>query len=360
MGSDQGFQRVVGRRGQNTQHRQGSANRENTTVLVTICADGSTVTPVAVFKAKNFQSSWNDDNPAGIAFTHSESGWSNGEIAVSWFGMFERETRAKADDGRALRVIFMDGHSSHYTPELLEEAKRCNVKIIGYPPHCTHALQGLDVVCFGRMKVCWKQELHEFELTHERGVNKNEFAAVWGRAFIQAFTVDNVKMAFAATGIWPYNPEAIHTEQTKPSDATSLEHALPIDPSSPVKAVLRAFHTYQPTAAQLDLGTYEPATKTKRPSAIHDDSIAQHRSILPVNPICSESSVDTAPEKMRLLTSELAQTKSGAFLMAKSEPVMAQHLLQLSPPSADHPHPDPDVLPTPDWSLLETHPSTYE
>ncbi|KAF9524941.1 hypothetical protein CPB83DRAFT_725609, partial [Crepidotus variabilis] len=43
--SHQGVERVVGRRGTKTQHKTGSANRENVTVLVTICADGTALDP---------------------------------------------------------------------------------------------------------------------------------------------------------------------------------------------------------------------------------------------------------------------------------------------------------------------------
>ena len=74
---------------------------------------------------------------------------------------FDAQTRDKAE-GRT-RVLLLDGHSSHYTPELLEYARDQNIMILGYPPHCTHALQGLDVVCFARMKEAWKQVINEFE-----------------------------------------------------------------------------------------------------------------------------------------------------------------------------------------------------
>jgi hypothetical protein len=60
--SDQGTQHVLGSRGTKTQHKQGSANRENVTVLVTVCADGTTVKPCVVFKGKKFQKAWCQDN----------------------------------------------------------------------------------------------------------------------------------------------------------------------------------------------------------------------------------------------------------------------------------------------------------
>ena len=36
--------------------------------------------------------------------------------------------------------------------EFIQYARDNNIIVLGYPPHCTHALQGLDVVCFVKMK----------------------------------------------------------------------------------------------------------------------------------------------------------------------------------------------------------------
>jgi hypothetical protein len=79
------------------------------------------------------------------------NGWTDGELAAQWIVRdFDRQTRDKA--AGETRVLLLDGHSSHHTPELLAFARENNIIILGYPPHCTHALQGLDVVCFTRMK----------------------------------------------------------------------------------------------------------------------------------------------------------------------------------------------------------------
>jgi hypothetical protein len=56
--SDQGTQRVVGGRGVKTQHKQGGADRENVTALVTICADGTVLRPMIIYKGKNFMKKW--------------------------------------------------------------------------------------------------------------------------------------------------------------------------------------------------------------------------------------------------------------------------------------------------------------
>ena len=95
---------------------------------------------------------------------------------------FDPQTKEKAD-GRT-RVLLMDGHSSHYTLELLEYAIANNIVILGYPPHCTHVLQGLDVVCFTKMKTEFHNEIRAFEDLHKRKVSKGDFTGVFGRAFL--------------------------------------------------------------------------------------------------------------------------------------------------------------------------------
>ena len=62
--SDQGTQRVVTARGQKTQHKSGSASRENVTALVTICADGTALKPTIIFKGKRFMAAWGQNNVA--------------------------------------------------------------------------------------------------------------------------------------------------------------------------------------------------------------------------------------------------------------------------------------------------------
>lgn len=113
-------------------------------VLVTICADGTALPPTIV------------------RFAGSENGWTNSQIALNWLVKnFDPATREKAA-GRT-RVVFLDGHSSHFSLELLRKAQELNIKLIAYPAHCTHVLQGLDVVCFAKLKRELAGEIHTLE-----------------------------------------------------------------------------------------------------------------------------------------------------------------------------------------------------
>jgi len=51
----------VGHKG--PQYKQTAGTRENTTVLVTICADGTSVPPAVIFKGAAYKVSWADNNP---------------------------------------------------------------------------------------------------------------------------------------------------------------------------------------------------------------------------------------------------------------------------------------------------------
>jgi len=178
--------------------------------------------------------------------TVSENRWTDNEIACQWIKTeFDPLMCAKANG--EIQVLLMDGRSSHFTPDVIEFAMEHNIVILGYPPHCTHALQGLDVVCFARMKVEMKRSVAQFEDENQCVVGKEDFGLVFGRAFFIAFTIDTVKAAFDATGIFPFNPGVIHPEQLVPAEATSIKGSFTLMQMSPIRAIMTTFRTYQPT-----------------------------------------------------------------------------------------------------------------
>ncbi len=55
---------VIGAAGQKQQHKQHDGDREIVTVLETVCADGTVLRPVVVFKGVNLLKKWGEDNPS--------------------------------------------------------------------------------------------------------------------------------------------------------------------------------------------------------------------------------------------------------------------------------------------------------
>lgn len=61
-------ERVIGGRRKGPQYQQTGGNRENTTVIVTVCADGSATSPAVIFKGKGYCTNWGaDENPANAS-----------------------------------------------------------------------------------------------------------------------------------------------------------------------------------------------------------------------------------------------------------------------------------------------------
>jgi len=132
------------------------------------------------------------------------------------------------------RVLIFDGHSSHYTPALLEYSWDHGIMILGYPLHCMHALQGLDVVCFARMRETWKKVIIDFEALHWAKVTKVDFTGLFGKAYQIAFTRETIEAAFRATRVYPFDHSVITEKQMRPSEATSVKGVFAISYTSPI------------------------------------------------------------------------------------------------------------------------------
>jgi hypothetical protein len=60
-------ERVMGSRKPGPQYQQHDGNRENITVIVTVCADGMSTPPAVIFKGQGYQVKWKQNNPADAA-----------------------------------------------------------------------------------------------------------------------------------------------------------------------------------------------------------------------------------------------------------------------------------------------------
>ena len=53
-------------------------------------------------------------------------------------------------------LLMLDGHSSHYQPDLVRFAKEHEIILFCLPPHTTHESQPLDTTVFGPLKQHWR------------------------------------------------------------------------------------------------------------------------------------------------------------------------------------------------------------
>ena len=72
----------------------------------------------------------------------SEKGYSSNLIGRQWIEtVFDAQTENIANGCK--RLLIVDGHSSHFTWELLEYADSHGIAVLCLPPHTTHALQSM-------------------------------------------------------------------------------------------------------------------------------------------------------------------------------------------------------------------------
>ncbi|KIK20325.1 hypothetical protein PISMIDRAFT_106027 [Pisolithus microcarpus 441] len=234
---------MIGPAKQKMQYQQRDGNKETITVMVTICADGSTILPTCIYKGQTFSTNWHQDNTLQASVAYSNKGWTDGTIGWLWIKDFDQKTHNKANGHACLLLV--DGHNSHYTKEFLDYAKEHNIHVLCYPAHTTHIYQGLDVVIFSPLKKCWSEEQDQFKSSTGQRITKQTFISIYGKAHQKVLTPDLVHTAFTKTGVWPFNPNIMTKEMMAPSLATLSQGCLPLQQPSPVHAISSLLCQYQ-------------------------------------------------------------------------------------------------------------------
>ncbi|KAJ8117808.1 hypothetical protein OPT61_g1085 [Boeremia exigua] len=228
-------------------------SREWVTIVATVCADGSALPPGIVYPAagRAVQASWVDTIDPRIHdtfFTTSPTGWMNDDLGITWLEqVFERCTAPKAR--QQWRLLILDGHGSHVTKAFIDYCDAHKILLMVYPPHSTHTLQPLDVVCFAPLAKNYTKELNH-HLQKSQGIlsiNLSDFFNLFWPAWVTTFTKTLVETSFSATGIYPPDADVVLDKlkpPPSPAPATPPEQtAITAAPTAPnwlkAKALLR-------------------------------------------------------------------------------------------------------------------------
>lgn len=209
-------------------------------------------------------------------------------------------------------MLFLDGHSSHDGSELVENAYKKNIKILAYPSHTTHVLQGLDVVCFAQLKKKHSEQIRKFKQHSSLPLTHKFFLRTFGPAFLEAFTPETVKTAFSATGLYPFRRDVVSSEKMGPSEALSANPPPPRTLATPVRKVVSAFSYYRsPSSAN------KQADEESSPSRTFVDDM-------------------TPMKQTRILQASLKTSSSTSFLVSKA-PIPAASITINEPRQHDPP-----------------------
>lgn len=184
------------------------------TVLYTVLANGKFLPSFIVYPYERVPAEIKKSYPIeGLAYGKSESGWMNKENFMTYL---EHVVVKYLNDTQTERpfILFVDGHSSHLSLEVVEYCREQEIVLITLYPNSTWLLQPLDVGVFSVLKSNWDAFLLDKDEDFLFNLTNRNFAGVLKQFMDEKgpFLENFVKDAFKNTGIYPWNVEAIRFE----------------------------------------------------------------------------------------------------------------------------------------------------
>lgn len=166
-------------------------------------AAGDVIPPFVIIDRKLFNSQYSVGEVPDTRYGLSPRGWIDTALFQDWF---TNHFLCYVHPGRPL-ILLMDGHSSHFSPEMIGIAADEGVIMFVLPPNTTNLTQPLDKGVFAALKTSWKHVCHRF-LTQNPGrvISRYDFSEAWD----ESMTIKNIKSGFRITGICPFDKDAIH------------------------------------------------------------------------------------------------------------------------------------------------------
>ncbi|XP_077660230.1 uncharacterized protein AFUA_2G03570 [Aspergillus fumigatus Af293] len=170
-------------------------NREWVTIIECISSKGTSIPPVVILKGKEHQAA-------------CKNGWITDEIDLHWLKVvFEPYSRRFLTGAK--RLLILDGHSSHLTPEFDTFCKENAIICLCMPPHTSHLLQPLDVGVFGPLKRSYGKLVEGMMVAGNNHINKEDFLHLYPPAQDKVFNQANICNGFTGAGLKPLNEEQV-------------------------------------------------------------------------------------------------------------------------------------------------------
>jgi hypothetical protein len=145
-------------------------------------------------------------------------------------------------------VLINDGFGTHETLEILEFCFENNIILCRLPSHTSHKLQPCDVSVFAPLMTAYRGEVERLNRGGIDAISKEHFVWLYRAARERALTKRNILSGWAATGLFPWNPDRVlrHTQKPPaefdgpgPSEAIgfSCQNEAPLTPVTPVTPV---------------------------------------------------------------------------------------------------------------------------
>ena len=112
---------------------------------------------MVIFNATKLNPVWTKGEVVDTKYGLSTNGWINTKLFEAWF---IEHSIPNAVSSRPL-FLLLNGHSTHYQPQVICFAMQHKSIMLCLPPHTTHESQPLNVGVFAPLKVQWSRVYHD-------------------------------------------------------------------------------------------------------------------------------------------------------------------------------------------------------
>lgn len=222
-------QQVLAEKGTKRVHFVAQENAENVTIAMCVNAVGNALPPMVLFKGKRLKPEYCDQLPAGSLVKMA----SKGSMTTELFVDFINHLGQYKSPGKALLIF--DGAACHLDARIVDAADKYDIVLYCLPSNTTHELQPLDKSVNKSYEHHWDQEVLLYAYQHpDRKLTKQRFGKIFTKVWSKCMTQENITNGFRATGIYPYDPNAIPEEAYAPSALT--QNTVEGLPDSPIQA----------------------------------------------------------------------------------------------------------------------------
>ncbi|EFX64225.1 hypothetical protein DAPPUDRAFT_118397 [Daphnia pulex] len=212
--------KIIAQKGTHQVHQMTSQERGvNITMLPLVNAAGKLFGCVFVFPRKKVCEKMKNLPEGFIALAHSSGRMTeeNFLIALKHF-----HSQVKSSKEQPI-LLFLDNHISHMGYSICIFAKENGIILQTLPPHTSHASQPLDRTTFGPFKSNLADSHSDWMREHPgQRISIYEIPLLSKPALHREFTEKNIKKGFKATGLFPFNRNAIPDGMYTPSLVTNL------------------------------------------------------------------------------------------------------------------------------------------
>jgi hypothetical protein len=229
---------VIARRGARHVHSIVPDQREWLSVLVCINAGGSAIPSFYVFRGTRFRQNYIERCEPGATMAMQPRAWMTTYLFSAWLSHFIESVQRQGGISQERRhLLILDGHNSHCTLDVVQEARAAGLDILTLPAHTSHALQPLDVSVFKPFKQHFRA-YRDFWTSRNMSepATKSTLSQWVSLGLRKALTSENIRSGFRGTGIFPLNPAAMNTHlapseifcEPTPAESNELQFEQPM------------------------------------------------------------------------------------------------------------------------------------